>query len=203
MQRRPPFRVKPYRHDKYKFVVRAKLLGHWERRYFRTEAEAEAFAREQNAQFEASNGARRSEGNGAGELTNHELPSSRQKGTDSRPNIAEETGQIPASAEGTVTEGETSADLSVQSPSHPARPGPVADNREVYEAQTKTLKSAIAEAYAGLAQLGSELEVERTRSREDLNRVQEQANQSAPQSNRPGRLGPSDLGIGGDVITAA
>ncbi len=179
MQRRPPFRVKPYRHDKYKFVVRAKLLGHWERRYFKTEAEAEAFAREQNAQFEASNGARTSEGNGAGELTNRGLSSSHQTETDSRPNITEETGRVAVSADGEVTEGETVADLNVRSPSDPARPGPLTDNRQVCEAQTKTLKGAIAEAYAGLAQLGSDLEAERTRSREDLKRVQEQANQSA------------------------
>lgn len=177
MLRRPPFRVKPYRHDKYKFVVRAKLLGHWERRYFRTEAEAEAFAREQNAQFEASNGARKSEGTGAGELTGHGLPSAHQTETDSRPNITEEPGPATVSVEGAVTGEETSGDLNVRG--HPARPEPVADNREVYEAQTKTLKSAIAEAYAGLAQLGSDLEAERTRSREDLKRVQEQANQNA------------------------
>lgn len=179
MQRRPPFRVKPYRHDKYKFVVRAKLLGHWERRYFKTEAEAQAFAREQNAQFEASNGARTSEGNGAGELTNRGLSPPHQTETDSRPDITEESGRIPVPAEGALIEEETVADLKVRSPSHPARPGPVTANREVFEAQTKTLKGAIAEAYARLIQLGSELEAERTRSREDLKRAQEQANQSA------------------------
>ena len=45
---RSQFRVKPYAHSEYKFVVRAKINGQWKRRYFRTEAEAEAFADEQN-----------------------------------------------------------------------------------------------------------------------------------------------------------
>lgn len=43
-----PFRVKPYAHRDYKFVVRAKVNGQWKRRYFRTEQEAESFATEQN-----------------------------------------------------------------------------------------------------------------------------------------------------------
>ncbi|MFZ3377560.1 MAG: class I SAM-dependent methyltransferase, partial [Chthoniobacterales bacterium] len=46
---RPTFRVKPYAHPKYKFVVRAKLAGKWKRSYFKSEAEAIAFARQQNA----------------------------------------------------------------------------------------------------------------------------------------------------------
>ena len=44
----PAFRVRRYAHPKYQFVVRAKLDGKWKRRYFTTEAEAAAFAREQN-----------------------------------------------------------------------------------------------------------------------------------------------------------
>lgn len=44
----PAFRVRPYAHPKYQFVVRAKVNGKWKRRYFTTEAEAAAFAREQN-----------------------------------------------------------------------------------------------------------------------------------------------------------
>lgn len=46
---KPVFRVKPYAHDEYKFVVRAKINGAWKRRYFRTEDEATAYAAEQNS----------------------------------------------------------------------------------------------------------------------------------------------------------
>ena len=42
------FRVKPYAHSEYKFVVRAKIDGKWRRRYFRTIDEAQQFADEQN-----------------------------------------------------------------------------------------------------------------------------------------------------------
>ena len=34
------FRVKPYKHDKLKFVVRAKVANKWQRRYFATKGEA-------------------------------------------------------------------------------------------------------------------------------------------------------------------
>jgi GT2 family glycosyltransferase len=46
---KPLFRVKSYAHPKYKFVVRGKVSGKWRRRYFPTEAQAVAFARQQNA----------------------------------------------------------------------------------------------------------------------------------------------------------
>lgn len=42
------FRVKPYAHLNYKFVVRAKLEGKWRRSYFRNEEEAAVYARDQN-----------------------------------------------------------------------------------------------------------------------------------------------------------
>lgn len=45
---KPPFRVKRYSHRKYKFVVRSKLAGKWKRRYFKTKAEAIAYATELN-----------------------------------------------------------------------------------------------------------------------------------------------------------
>src|SRR6266404_3393639 len=48
----PTFRVKPYAHPKYKFVVRAKLAGKWKRRYFKSEAEAAAYAGNQNVSLE-------------------------------------------------------------------------------------------------------------------------------------------------------
>jgi hypothetical protein len=53
---KPLFRVKPYSHGKYKFVVRAKVLGKWKRRYFETEAEAIAFSEQQNATAKHGNG---------------------------------------------------------------------------------------------------------------------------------------------------
>src|SRR6266550_1354836 len=43
------YRVKRYAHPKYKFLARGKVNGKWRRRYFRTEVEATAFARQQNA----------------------------------------------------------------------------------------------------------------------------------------------------------
>jgi len=46
---KPLFRVKPYAHPRYKFLVRTKVQGKWKRRYFETEPEATAFAEEQNA----------------------------------------------------------------------------------------------------------------------------------------------------------
>ena len=46
---KPLFRVKHYAHPRYKFLVRTKVLGKWKRRYFETEAEAIAFAEQQNA----------------------------------------------------------------------------------------------------------------------------------------------------------
>ncbi|MEY2529678.1 MAG: hypothetical protein QOJ05_1768 [Verrucomicrobiota bacterium] len=49
---KPPFRVKPYANAKYKFVVRGKVDGKWKRSYFSTEAEAIAFAEQQNAAAE-------------------------------------------------------------------------------------------------------------------------------------------------------
>jgi len=45
---KPAFRVKPYAHSKYRFVVRAKLDGKWKRSYFENEAEAMAYANQQN-----------------------------------------------------------------------------------------------------------------------------------------------------------
>src|SRR5437667_3947115 len=48
----PTFRIKPYAHPKYKFVVRAKLAGKWKRSYFRSEAEAAAYAGKQNVSLE-------------------------------------------------------------------------------------------------------------------------------------------------------
>jgi hypothetical protein len=48
----PTFRIKPYAHPKYKFVVRAKLAGKWKRSYFKSEAEAAAYADNQNASLE-------------------------------------------------------------------------------------------------------------------------------------------------------
>ena len=48
MTKKEVFRVKPYAHLNYKFVVRAKLEGKWRRSYFRNEEEAAVYARDQN-----------------------------------------------------------------------------------------------------------------------------------------------------------
>jgi hypothetical protein len=66
---KPPFRVKRYTHGKYKFLVRGKVLGKWRRRYFSTEAEAIAFARQQNACAQHGNGDASTRRNGAPEET--------------------------------------------------------------------------------------------------------------------------------------
>jgi hypothetical protein len=50
----PLFRVKRYAHSKYKFVARGKVNGKWHRRYFRTETEAIAFARQRNAGLQST-----------------------------------------------------------------------------------------------------------------------------------------------------
>src|SRR6516225_2601237 len=38
------FRIKPYKHPILKFVVRSNVTGKWERRFFRTKAEAQTYA---------------------------------------------------------------------------------------------------------------------------------------------------------------
>ena len=42
------FRVKPYKHHRLKWVVRGKIAGKWERRYFETKGEATTYAQQQN-----------------------------------------------------------------------------------------------------------------------------------------------------------
>jgi hypothetical protein len=37
------FRIKAYKHPYLKFVVRSKLSGKWERKFFRTKAEAQTY----------------------------------------------------------------------------------------------------------------------------------------------------------------
>src|SRR4030095_3137515 len=41
----PPFRIKPYKHPRLKFVVRSKLAGKWERKFFPTKTEAQTYVR--------------------------------------------------------------------------------------------------------------------------------------------------------------
>src|SRR5438552_10912694 len=43
--RKPAFRIKPYKHPWLKFVVRSRLSGKWERKFFRTKAEAQTYVR--------------------------------------------------------------------------------------------------------------------------------------------------------------
>ena len=45
------FRVRAYKHDRYKFVVRGKVAGKWERRYFLTKGEAATYAQQQNTRL--------------------------------------------------------------------------------------------------------------------------------------------------------
>ena len=82
----PTFRVKPYAHPKYKFVVRAKLAGKWKRNYFKSEAEATAYADSQNASLEEQlkqqqSGRRRSDGHTNGTPNRHELEKSNKRST--------------------------------------------------------------------------------------------------------------------------
>jgi|GEM_PF-300374 len=53
------FRVKPYTHLRYKFVVRAKVDGKWRRRYFESESEAQTYADERNKSALERSGNRR------------------------------------------------------------------------------------------------------------------------------------------------
>ncbi|HEY2625259.1 MAG TPA: tyrosine-type recombinase/integrase [Candidatus Udaeobacter sp.] len=40
-----PFRIKPYKHPRLKFVVRSKITGKWKRKFFETKAEAQTYIR--------------------------------------------------------------------------------------------------------------------------------------------------------------
>ena len=45
------FRIKAYKHKRLKFVVRGKVKGKWERRYFVTKGEAKTYAQQQNTRL--------------------------------------------------------------------------------------------------------------------------------------------------------
>src|SRR5215470_11870163 len=45
------FRVKRYKHPRLKFVVRSKITGKWERRFFQTKAEAETYAQQKEIEL--------------------------------------------------------------------------------------------------------------------------------------------------------
>ena len=82
----PTFRVKPYAHPKYKFVVRAKLAGKWKRSYFKTEAEAVAYADSQNASLEQQvkqqqSAPQRYDGHTTGARNCHDLKKSNRRST--------------------------------------------------------------------------------------------------------------------------
>ncbi|HEX3319413.1 MAG TPA: glycoside hydrolase family 99-like domain-containing protein, partial [Terriglobales bacterium] len=82
----PTFRIKPYAHPKYKFVVRAKLAGKWKRSYFKSKAEAVAYAGNQNASLEKQvkrqrSGRVRSDGHTNGTRNWHELEKSDRRST--------------------------------------------------------------------------------------------------------------------------
>jgi integrase len=42
---KPPFRIKPYKHPRLKFVVRSKITAKWERKFFGTKSEAQTYVR--------------------------------------------------------------------------------------------------------------------------------------------------------------
>jgi integrase len=45
------YRIKPYKHPKLKFVVRGKVRGKWDRKYFRTKAEAQTYCELRNIEL--------------------------------------------------------------------------------------------------------------------------------------------------------
>src|SRR5689334_17232247 len=45
------FRVKGYKHPRLKFVVRGKISGKWQRKYFETKGEANTYAQQQNTRL--------------------------------------------------------------------------------------------------------------------------------------------------------
>jgi integrase len=48
---KPGFRIKPYKHPKLKFVVRGKVRGKWDRKYFRTKGEAQTYCELRNIEL--------------------------------------------------------------------------------------------------------------------------------------------------------
>ena len=47
----PPFRIKPYQHPRLKFVVRSKLTGKWERRFFASKGDAQTYVQLKEAEL--------------------------------------------------------------------------------------------------------------------------------------------------------
>src|SRR5215813_8973057 len=45
------FRVKRYKHPRLKFVVRSKITGKWERRFFQTKAEAQTYVQQKEIEL--------------------------------------------------------------------------------------------------------------------------------------------------------
>lgn len=48
---KPAFRIKPYKHPRLKFVVRSKLSGKWERKFFATKGEAQTYVQLKEAEL--------------------------------------------------------------------------------------------------------------------------------------------------------
>lgn len=92
------FRVKPYSHRDYKYVVRVKLDGKWLRRYFRTETEAIAFADEQNAALQNSEANRAPASRGALDMPK---PTGQAFSEATRQNVADDS--LPWTGERLVT----------------------------------------------------------------------------------------------------
>src|SRR5438132_5027330 len=47
----PAYRVKGYKHPRLKYVVRSKISGKWERKFFETKAEAETYAQQKEVEL--------------------------------------------------------------------------------------------------------------------------------------------------------
>jgi hypothetical protein len=45
------FRIKAYKHHRLKFLVRGKIAGKWDRKYFATKGEATTYAHQQNTKL--------------------------------------------------------------------------------------------------------------------------------------------------------
>jgi lipopolysaccharide biosynthesis protein/GT2 family glycosyltransferase len=90
----PTFRVKHYAHGKYKFLVRWKVLGKWRRRYFATETEAIAFAKQQNARAQHGNGVASTQHDGAAEEMEFTSPWSVEGPQPDRPGFARDFSKL-------------------------------------------------------------------------------------------------------------
>jgi hypothetical protein len=48
---KPAYRIKKYKHPRLKYVVRSKISGKWERKFFQTKAEAETYVQQKDIEL--------------------------------------------------------------------------------------------------------------------------------------------------------